>query len=236
MRTHTHIVDTKAVKKVIATLPDHWVVRELTERDYGIDLMVEIFLPGIKDKKNRAAYEASGALFHIQIKGTEKNIKPLGNGTVRYTIKKDTLRYVEKFSVPFLLFRTDVSRSSAKIYFIWLQRYIRDVLDVHTPSWREAPEESIGVYLPVNNELRSRIKRIEEIALSPKFLEELVEYREIFQDVDNRLSAMFAGQHKVSERIIADLRNKAHRMRRLLVLMRYNQCCVDGTSRGGPAC
>lgn len=49
MRTQSHIIDTKAVKAVMAQLPDHWVVRELSERDYGIDLLVEIFAPGLKD-------------------------------------------------------------------------------------------------------------------------------------------------------------------------------------------
>jgi hypothetical protein len=208
-------------------LPDHWVVRELTERDYGIDLTVEIFVPGLKDKKNRDAYEASGALFHIQVKGTEKNLKPSANGNIRYTIKKDTLRYVEKFNVPFLLFRTDVSRPNGKIYFLWMQRYIRDVLDVRSPSWREAPEESIALYLPVKNEVSTRLDRIETIALRPKYLEELVEYREIFQDLHSRLSAMYAGKHKVSEKILGDLKSQAQRMRRLPVLLKHNDCCVS---------
>lgn len=104
IRSQTHVTDSKAVKAVIRALPDHWVVRELTERDYGIDLMVEIFLPGKKEKRNLNTFEGSGGLFHIQIKGTEKKIAVEEDGSVSYPMKKSALRYVEKFSVPFFSF------------------------------------------------------------------------------------------------------------------------------------
>ncbi len=227
MRTHTHIIDTKAVKKVVGTLPDYWVVRELTERDYGIDLMVEIFVPGHKDKKNMLAYDASGAVFHIQIKGTGDEIEAASKGTINYSIYKKSLLYVEKFNVPFFLFRVDVSSQLGKIYFIWIQRYIRDVLDVDTPLWREESEEKITVRLPVANVVTSSIERIQRIAFRPKYLEELVEYREIFSDLQHRLPAILAGQHVLNDEVIADIRNKAYRVRRLNVLLAQNDFCID---------
>jgi len=234
MRTITHIIDTRAVKKVVSTLPDHWAVRELTERDYGIDLMVEVFLPGSKDKKQRDAYEASGALFHIQIKGTQKAILP-DNATVGYRLKKRTLRYVERFNVPFFLFRTDVSSPSGKIYFVWLQRYIRDVLDTNNPFWREEAGTSVLLNIPERNEIgldndcaKTRmLERIQRVALRPKYLEELVEYREIFRDFKDRLSAMSYGQHEVNDAALEELRVLLYRIRRLSVLLAQNISCID---------
>lgn len=216
---------------MIVALPDHWVVRELTERDYGIDLMVEIFLSGLKDKKNLDAFEASGALFHIQIKGTQTPIKPVAEKSVSYGIKKTALRYVEKFSAPFFLFRADVSSPSGKIYFVWLQRYIRDVLDAHTPFWRDETEDTISISIPVQNEVNiDTLEHIQKIALRPKYLEELIEFREIFHAVDHQLSAMFAGQHDTSDSSLQYLRTQLYRVRRLGVLLAENDCCINRTS------
>ncbi len=58
----------------MAQLPDYWVVRELTERDYGIDLMVEVFTPGLKDRKGKDAFAKTGAIFHVQIKGVDEPV------------------------------------------------------------------------------------------------------------------------------------------------------------------
>lgn len=229
MRVQTHIIDTKAVKKVIGSLPDSWVVRELTERDYGIDLMVEIFVPGLKDGKGKDAYDSTGAVFHIQIKGTESELRPT-RGTINYSIHKNSLSYVEKFSVPFFLFRVDVSNLSGQIYFIWIQRYIKDVLDVETPFWREdSKKHHITVRIPTQNKVESNFSKIQTISFRPKYIEELIEYREIFGDLDDRISAIFAGQHTLDSDVVDDLRNKAYRIQRLNVLLAQNDCCINRT-------
>jgi hypothetical protein len=38
MRPRAHEIDTVARRRVASALPDEWVERELTGRDYGIDL------------------------------------------------------------------------------------------------------------------------------------------------------------------------------------------------------
>lgn len=186
MRTQIHLIDTKAVKAVVAQLPDHWVVRELTERDYGIDLMAEIFAPGLKDAKGKDAFDSTGAIFHIQIKGTEKQLETVKAGTINFSIEKNSLRYVEKFSSPFFLFRVGVNDPQT-IYFLWIQRYIKDVMDIETPFWREQTENTITVRIPQKNELLKRLDRIQEIAFRPKYVEELVEYCEIYEDIDRKI-------------------------------------------------
>ncbi|WP_290524100.1 DUF4365 domain-containing protein [Alcanivorax sp.] len=226
MRTQAHIVDSRSVKAVIAQLPHHWVVRELTERDYGIDLMVEIFTQGSQDAKGKDTFEATGSVFHIQVKGTEKSLNPVHEGTINYCINKKSLSYVERFSIPFFLFRVSVADPQT-IYFLWIQRYIKDVMDRETPMWREDKEDSITIRIPPENILSDGINKIEKIAFSPKYLEELAEFSEIYGDIGSRINAIRAGEHDVNEDIVTDLINRARRARRLNVLLNKNYCCIN---------
>nr|WP_298414543.1 DUF4365 domain-containing protein [uncultured Halomonas sp.] len=229
MRTQTHIIDSRAVKAVIAQLPDHWVVRELTERDYGIDLMVEIFAPGLTDANGKEAFAETGAIFHIQIKGVDKQIQSVKTGTINYCISKKSLGYVEKFSIPFFLFRVSVA-DPQKIYFLWIQRYIKDVMDRENPMWREKNEDSITICIPPENELSNGLKKIEDIAFRPKYLEELMEFSQIYEEIGNRINAIRNGQHEVNEEVIEEIKNRAYRARRFNVLLTHNNCCIDGKS------
>lgn len=229
MRTQAHIIDSRAVKAVMAQLPDQWVVRELTERDYGIDLMVEIFASGVQDANGKAAFAATGSVFHIQIKGTEESLEPVRAGTINHCIDKKSLSYVEKYSIPFFLFRVSVA-DPQKIYFLWIQRYIKDVMDRETPMWREANSDSITVRIPPENILPEGIGKVERIAFRPKYLEELVEFSEIYEDIASRISAILAGTHDVNEEVIEDLKSRAYRVRRLNVLLTRNHCCIDRQS------
>jgi hypothetical protein len=225
MRTQAHIIDTKAVKAVMSQLPDHWVVRELSERDYGIDLLVEIFVPGAKDSNGKDAFEASGAIFHVQIKGTSEALTPVAAGSINYSIEKRSLRYVEKFSSPFFLFRVSVVEPIT-VYFLWIQRYIKEAMDVNDPYWRDSAKDSITVRIPKSNELQAGLERIEEIAFRPKYIEELVEYFEIHENLTNQLDAIRSGDHPMDPDLIERLRNSAYRIRRLTVLIGRNNCCV----------
>jgi hypothetical protein len=40
----------------MSLMPVKWVVRQLTERDYGIDPTIELFVPQGKDKNGHQAY------------------------------------------------------------------------------------------------------------------------------------------------------------------------------------
>ncbi len=213
----------------MANLPDYWVVRELTERDYGIDLMVEVFAPGLQDAGGNDAFAATGSLFHIQIKGTKEELKPVKAGTINYCINKKSLLYVERFSIPFFLFRVSVA-DPQEIYFLWIQRYIKDVMDVKTPFWREKKAESITVCIPQENKLPDGITKIEGIASRPKYLEQLIEFSEIYEEVSNRIEAIRSGTHDVNEEVISDLKNLACRARRLDVFLTRNDCSISRQS------
>lgn len=135
MRTVQHIIDTRSIKRVLNILPDHWVIRELTERDYGIDLLIEIFEKNDVKNNGHDTFRSTGAIFHAQVKGTGLALK-INNEKIAYSLNKGSLLYTERFSTPFLLFRVDVSSDKSPSYFLWIQRYVRDVLDLGNPDWR----------------------------------------------------------------------------------------------------
>ena len=62
MRSHSHIVDTQARKLVPNIFPNEWEYREVTGRDYGIDMEIELF-----EKDN-----PTGQILLLQIKGRTK--------------------------------------------------------------------------------------------------------------------------------------------------------------------
>ena len=64
MRIKAHEIDTQARKIVPIALPRQWEFRDVTGRDYGIDMELEIF-----DKSS-----STGQELLFQIKGTEKEI------------------------------------------------------------------------------------------------------------------------------------------------------------------
>ncbi|MFC3157139.1 protein of unknown function [Chryseobacterium arachidis] len=90
-RDLTHIIERQALEILTQQLPKEWIVREMTERDYGVDLYVEIIR---EDKK------VTGDLIAIQVKGKEK-LKIDADGKFKfYTIKKSTLNYWLNLPVP----------------------------------------------------------------------------------------------------------------------------------------
>lgn len=91
LRHITHSLERDAIEILSSYLPKEWIVREMTERDYGIDLYVEIVG---KDRK------VTGQLVAIQVKGKSKiNF----NKNDEYTfsrIKRSTINYWTHLPVP----------------------------------------------------------------------------------------------------------------------------------------
>lgn len=93
-RDITHIIERQALEILTQQLPNQWIVREMTERDYGIDLYVEI----IKEDNL-----VTGDLIAIQVKGKQKIDFNQGNNFSFYSIKKSTLNYWLHLPVPVFL-------------------------------------------------------------------------------------------------------------------------------------
>lgn len=63
MRSKSHVTDSQANALINVKVPaKDWVVHTIGERDYGIDLMIQVF-------KNEKRQET---VFFVQAKGTEK--------------------------------------------------------------------------------------------------------------------------------------------------------------------
>ena len=224
MRSYTHVIDTKAIKHVLNSIPDYWVVRELTERDYGIDLMVEIFSESGKDKNGSPRYRATGRICYLQVKGTEKPEEE-NRKNVKFSLKKETLLYVEKFSTPFFLVRVYTNDKGRKaIYYCWLQRYILNELDMNNPDWRKSGQNSFSICIPKKNNLQRNTIKIEKIAGRIKYIEELIEFHERYGEMVSGYDLMIQNEFipKQYDSFIVDLK----RIQNFTTLLDLNTCQV----------
>ena len=225
MRTYQHIIDTKAVRQVINAIPEYSVVRELTERDYGIDLMIELFARVGENKHQHEYFDSTGHICYLQIKGTDKELVVNADNLISYNIAKKSLYYVEKFSTPFILTRVCTMKGKEAIYFIWLQRYISDVLDNERPDWRSDENDSLTVFIPVHNNFIDNFEKVEKIAHRIKYIEELSEFCEKYSDITLALRTIIDLQDKF--KYFDDIIKVLKRLTNLTTLLSKNNCCID---------
>lgn len=138
-RYHTHIMESESFKIFVQVLPKEWVVRDLSERDYGIDLLVEIFS---EDKKGD--FLSTGITFWAQLKSWDRNF-PNSNGQLR--LNKSFLSYAESFPNPFLVFYIDIVNRSMN--YIWVQQYLHSKHS-RVPNMKNA---SMKIDFPDENKL-----------------------------------------------------------------------------------
>lgn len=109
--------------------------RFLSERDYGVDGIVELFSNG----------EPTGRIAHIQLKGTQGEIKKLvGSDEVSCSgISKSNLSYCRQNSIPVML--VYVSTATGKFYYIDLQSIYQGKIE------QIADKQSGTVRIPIEN-------------------------------------------------------------------------------------
>lgn len=98
-RIETHISEKNSLEVVSKALPKEWIIREMTERDYGIDLYVEVV------KKNGLV---TGDLVALQVK-TTKAIHFSNDEFSLRGIKRSTLNYWLGLPVPVFVLLVDLS-------------------------------------------------------------------------------------------------------------------------------
>lgn len=146
-RTETHRIDTRAVRTLLQHLPDDWLVRSLEERDYGVDLQIELFKGDVP----------TGRIALIQVKGKRDSF---GESEVSLSgFPTKTVEYASLFSAPFFVFHTSVADNLT--CFVWLQKYADTKLVDTTPDWRS--QDSVTLYFPSTNRLDSNAEKIEQI-------------------------------------------------------------------------
>jgi len=172
MRTKEHEIDTEARKKVLNSFPRNWEHREITGRDYGIDILIEIFESGMP----------KGNIISIQLKGTESDFTK----KLYIDFPVSTLRYSEIFQSPVILMVCQINDPKNRVYFLWLQEYINVVLNFDNPNWRKN-KSTVRLFVPPKNIVLNSIPRIEFIAEQPQRLRDFCQLARICSDLEYEL-------------------------------------------------
>ena len=180
-RIETHRIDTKAVRTIFTHLHENWLVRNLEERDYGIDLQLERF----------DSDEATGDFIFVQVKGTDTEFKEnvkLSNFPV------DTVNYALMFDVPFFIFHT--SNTSKQTKYVWLQNYVETRLEKDTPHWKT--QDSVTIYFPKDNNLESNDYKITKIIKQDKLKKVGVKFLATYESLKFHSDSVLNGQITVA--------------------------------------
>lgn len=174
MRPVAHEIDTAACRIVPTAFPRTWVNRDIGGRDYGIDMAIEIFDQG----------RATGKMLLLQIKGTERDIEALES--IDFDVPVNTLKYSELFIVPFLLIVCPVNSTQPRFFYIWLQEYIKVVLNFENPGWREN-QNTVRVHIPTTNHMPGDENRLSFLACFPSRLFGLAYMARIIDEINHEL-------------------------------------------------
>jgi len=118
-RPKAHIIQTASWKVLEQATPPEWLLRQATERDYGIDCYLEIVW---RDN------ELTGDLCSIQLKGREAidwgvESGRLGRESVISGVKKTTVNYWMSLPVPVFLMVAEIS--TGRLYFAPVKEQVR---------------------------------------------------------------------------------------------------------------
>ncbi|KUO59798.1 MAG: hypothetical protein APF84_07700 [Gracilibacter sp. BRH_c7a] len=178
VRPESHEIDSLARRRVPSAIPPAWEQRELTGRDYGIDMLIELFKDG----------NATGDLLSLQIKGTSKKI--INEDKIIFDVPVRTLIYSEMFMVPVLLVLCPVKSEQNEFYYLWLQEYIKIVLNHENLNWRNNSSK-VRVKIPVGNHMPGDEAKIEFISRFPKRIFDWCQYARICEDLKYSLESFF---------------------------------------------
>jgi len=117
-RSVTHKIEAASWRLLQELAPDEWIVREVSERDYGVDAYIEIAT---------SSGEVTGNLVSIQLKGVQQLEWKIGEGGIKTarspSIKTTTANYWLNLPVPVFLFVAELS--SQRIYYVSVEDDIR---------------------------------------------------------------------------------------------------------------
>ena len=181
-RTLQHKIDTKAIRKIFTQLDENWLVRNLDERDYGIDLTLERF----NDE------DATGDFIFVQVKGTQSEFNT-NFSLSRFPTK--TIEYSLLFDVPFFVFYTSLESNQTK--FIWLQKYVNLKLENITTQWQE--QNTVTLYFTITNDLKNNIDKITNIIRQEKSKKYGVEYLSLLEQLKLHSGSVQVKQYAVSK-------------------------------------
>ncbi len=139
-RDAKHVTEASSYKIFSRNIPNHWIIREVSERDYGIDCYIELV-----NNQN----QVTGELISVQLKGKQK-IKWTKNDYFTFSgINISTTNYWMKFPTPVFIclvdleteevFYSSVKESVRKNFYSYIKQdtfsykiYKKDKLEVST--------------------------------------------------------------------------------------------------------
>lgn len=151
-RVSSHVTETKAINYVKTEITNYFengdaLYRDLSERDYGIDGLVELF-----DKGN-----PTGKIAFIQVKGTQAEIEPLKTKPViSCPISVPNAHYATQHVIPVFLIYVSLAKPKT-LYFMNVQAAIADKLEKLTS------QQSITIHIPQMNSSENLDKFFDEI-------------------------------------------------------------------------
>jgi hypothetical protein len=117
-RTDTHVTESESWRLLQSLAPKEWIVREVSERDYGIDAYIELV---------SEAGQITGQLMSAQLKGTQDLKWESSDDGLRVarspSVKTATAAYWLGLPVPVFLFVADLS--ARNVHFIAVKEEIR---------------------------------------------------------------------------------------------------------------
>ena len=140
-RISTHKIETLSndiVRKYInAFITDDgtsMLFREVTERDYGVDAILELF-----ENDN-----PSGKIAFLQIKGTQNTIQPMKkSAAVSCSLTTSNLHYAQQKNIPVILLYVSIEKPEY-LYYVEVQT----VLDSVSGKFAQ---KSVTIHIPVEN-------------------------------------------------------------------------------------
>ena len=162
IRTAQHISDTKAIRVLMGLLPENWLVRSVEERDYGVDLTLELFKKVLRKtkngKKNTQIEVPKGQYVLLQIKGRDNKFDDSKASEKLRQFDEKTIEYANLFNIPF--FVVYVTLKDKKAHFLWLQEYTERVLS--NTNWKS--KSQIDLDIPSENSFNTE-KGLEKFEL-----------------------------------------------------------------------
>ena len=140
-RTDSHYIETQTRNYIRSKIDSYYengdaLFREISERDYGIDAVIELFDNGYP----------TGMLAMLQIKGTQKTIVPLKcDKAVSCQISTSNFNYALQNNIPVILVYVTLSKPKG-FYYIRLQDVVTDEL-----LQKANRQDSITIRIPETN-------------------------------------------------------------------------------------
>lgn len=136
-RTKQHISESISYRIFSKAIPDNWIIRDITERDYGIDFYMEL----VNSKS-----ELTGDLLLVQLKSRD-GIKWNKKGEYSLSgIKPSTNNYWYSFPIPVFIFLVDIKYNEC--YYVSAKHDIRTNFEkfVDSKSFGYTFIKSIGLF------------------------------------------------------------------------------------------